>query len=95
MKLAAEKAEREAAEAKLRAEQAEAQAKANAERQRAEAKAREEAEAAAREKDKKHKAAINNAALDALIAGGMTEDAAKLAITLIAKRIIPNITIAY
>jgi chromosome segregation ATPase len=95
LKLAAEKAEREAAEAKLRAEQAEAQAKANAERQQAEARAREEAEAAAREKDKKHKAAINNAALDAFIAGGMTEDAAKLAITLIAKRTIPNVTISY
>lgn len=95
LKLAAEKAEREAAEAKLRAEQAEAQAKANAERQQAEAKAREEAEAAAREKDKKHKAAINNAALDAFIAGGMTEEAAKLAITLIAKRTVPNVSIAY
>jgi hypothetical protein len=35
------------------------------------------------------------AALEAFVAGGMTEDCAKQAVTLIAQRKIPNITIQY
>ncbi|WAD26641.1 hypothetical protein OS670_19935 [Pseudomonadaceae bacterium T75] len=102
LKLAAERAERERVEAQQRAEQAErdaeakAQAAAAAERQRqADEQARIEAEAKAREADKAHKAAINRAALEAFMAGGMPEDCAKLAVTLIAKRQIPNIQITY
>lgn len=102
MKLAAERAEREALEAKQRAEQAErdAQARADAaaaaERQRqAEEQARIKAEAEAREANKAHQKAINNEALAAFIAGGMPEECAKQAITLIAKRCIPHITISY
>lgn len=49
----------------------------------------------AREADKAHKAKINRAALDAFIAGGMPEDCAKQAVTLIAQRRIPNISISY
>lgn len=49
----------------------------------------------AREADKAHKAKINRAALDAFIAGGMTEECAKQAITLIAQRKIPAIAITY
>lgn len=52
-------------------------------------------QAAAREADKAHKAKINRAALDAFIAGGMTEECAKQAITLIDQRKIPAITITY
>lgn len=48
-----------------------------------------------READKAHKARINRAALDAFVAGGMTEECAKQAITLIAQRKIPAIAITY
>lgn len=101
LKLAAERAEREALEATQRAEQAERDAQARAEqaaaeRQRqADEQARIEREAKAREADKAHKKTINNEALAAFIAGGMPEECAKQAITLIAKRCIPHITISY
>ncbi len=102
LKLQAEQAEREKLEAQRRAEQAErdaaerAERAAAAERQRqADEQARVEAEAKAREADKAHKAAINRAALEAFVAGGMTEECAKQAVTLIAKRQIPNIQITY
>lgn len=102
LKLQAEQAEREKVEAQRRAEQAErdaqarAEAAAAAERQRqADEQARIEREAAAREADKAHKKAINNEALAALIAGGMTEECAKQAITLIAQRKVPHIVIQY
>lgn len=49
----------------------------------------------ARERDVAHRRSINRAALDAFVAGGMTEECAKQAITLIAERKIPNITIQY
>lgn len=49
----------------------------------------------AREADKAHKAKINRAALEAFVAGGMTEECAKQAITLIAQRKIPAISIQY
>lgn len=102
LKLQAEHAEREKVEAQRRAEQAErdaqarAEAAAAAERQRqADERARIERETAAREADKAHKKAINNEALAALIAGGMPEECAKQAITLIAQRKVPHITINY
>ncbi|MCP1651651.1 hypothetical protein [Pseudomonas nitroreducens] len=102
LKLQAEHAEREKVEAQRRAEQAErdaqarAEAAAAAERQRqADEQARIEREAAAREADKAHKKAINNEALAALIAGGMPEECAKQAITLIAQRKVPHISINY
>ena len=102
LKLAAERAEREKAEALQR----EQQAKADAERREAEAVAAEQRRVAAiaeaeakeakrREADKAHKTAINRAALDAFMAGGMTEECAKLAVTLIAKKAIPAISISY
>lgn len=49
----------------------------------------------ARERDVAHRRSINRAALDAFVAGGMTEECAKQAITLIAERKIPNIAISY
>lgn len=64
-------------------------------KRQADAKAAEEAETARREKDKAHKGTVNRAALEAFIAGGMPEECAKLAVTLIAKRVIPAVTITY
>lgn len=102
LKLQAERAEREKAEAIQR----EQQAKADAERQAAEAVAEEKRRVAAkaaadakeaerRERDKAHKSAINRAALEAFVTGGMTEECAKLAVTLIAKKVIPAVSITY
>ncbi|WP_122846283.1 hypothetical protein [Pseudomonas viridiflava] len=45
--------------------------------------------------DTSHKASINRSALEAFIAGGMPEACAKQAVTLIAQRKIPNISIQY
>lgn len=102
LKLQAERAEREKAEALQR----EQQAKADAERRESEAVAAEQRRVAAiaeaeaqeakrREADKAHKTAINRAALDAFVKGGMTEECAKLAVTLIAKKVIPAVSITY
>lgn len=49
----------------------------------------------AREANLKHRAKINNEALSAFVDGGLNEDAAKLAITLIAQGKIPNTRISY
>lgn len=102
LKLSAERAERE----KTEAIQREQQAKADAERRAADAviaeqrrvaalAAAEAAEAQRRERDKVHKASINRTALEAFVQGGMTEEYAKLAVTLIAKKSIPAVSIAY
>lgn len=91
LRLAAERAQREAIEAQRRAEIAAQEERARIQRE----KENEEAEAAAREKDKEHKKAINNKAVSDFIAGGMTEECAKLAVTLIAKKKISNISITY
>ncbi|WP_422422125.1 hypothetical protein [Pseudomonas sp. GZD-222] len=99
-------AEADCVAAEQRAEQeksaAEARAKAAAEQARLDERRRADAAAAeilrqqeAREADKAHKAKINRAALDAFIAGGMPEDCAKQAVTLIAQRKIPAIQITY
>jgi hypothetical protein len=95
-KLAAEqRAEQERLAAIEREKQAvEAARQAEIKRQ-ADAKAAEEAETARREDDKAHKGKVNRAALEAFIAGGMPEECAKLAVTLIAKRVIPAVTITY
>lgn len=86
-------AERLAAEQRAR-DAAEAARKAEIQRQADEA-ARIEAEQKAREADRAHKANINNAAVAALVAGGLTAEAAKLAITLIAQGKVPAVRIAY
>lgn len=92
---AEQRAEQERIDAEQRAAAA-AEAARQAEIQRqADERARAEREAAAREADKEHKAAINRAALAALIAGGMPEQCAKQAIILIARHKIPHITINY
>ena len=79
-----EKAERDSreTEARVKAEQA---AKIK----------REHEEAEKREANKKHKAIINNEAVKNLVNNGMNETNAKKAVTLIAKRLIPNVIINY
>ena len=98
----AEAAERQAKESDQRAVQAQADADAKAEaaaaaeRQRYLDEQKEIArQAALREQDQANKSKVNRAALDAFIAGGMPEDCAKQAVTLIARRQIPNVQITY
>jgi len=52
-------------------------------------------QAAQREADQAHRGKINRAALEAFVAGGMTAECAKQAITLIVQRKIPAITLTY
>jgi hypothetical protein len=92
---AAARAERQAKEAAERAErQAAAAVKAEQDRVAA-AELAAAAEQARREKDKKHKAAINRAALAALVAGGLPEECAKQCVTLIASGKVPAVSITY
>jgi hypothetical protein len=102
LKLQTERAERDRIEANSRAEQAirdsarRAEEAAGAERARQAAElAQAAADTKAREADKAHKTTINRAALAAFVTGGMTEECAKLAVTLIAKKAIPAIRISY
>ena len=70
--------------------------KIDAERKRiADEAAAVKAEEERREADKAHKGRINRAALKALIEGGLTEEDAKMAITLIAMGKIPSVRISY
>lgn len=106
LKLAAENAERrrveaeqraarEAKEAAERAEKAKAAA-VQAEKDRAAAAAAAEAAAAAkREANKAHRARINRAAVDALVEGGLSDEQAKLCVTLIASGKVPAVSISY
>lgn len=92
-------AEKKAESDRLAAIESEKQAVENARlaeiKRQADQKAAEEADTARREADKAHKGKINRAALEAFIAGGMTEDCAKLAVTLIAKGAIAGVKISY
>lgn len=97
-------ADRVAAEQRMKQERQDAARREEeaAEQARQEERRRADAAAAeilrqqeARERDKAHRASINRAALEAFVAGGMTEECAKQAITLIAQRKIPNIAITY
>lgn len=92
---AEQRAAQERQDAARRAEEAAERARQD-ERRRADAAAAEIVrQQEARERDKNHRASINRAALEAFVAGGMTEECAKQAITLIAQRKIPNIAISY
>lgn len=93
-----EAAERRELELKLQAEAAErraAEAEAKARREAEEKVKREAAEAERREQDKAHRSKINKAARDALMAGGLDQEAAEKAVTLIAQRSVPHVSIAY
>ncbi|MEG3078530.1 hypothetical protein R3F64_01500 [Halomonas sp. 5021] len=101
------KAEAERKEREYQEGIAKAQREAEAERQciqqeherreqaRLDAERREREEAERRQADKEHRKRINRAAMQAMIDGGMPEDCAKQAITLIAQSKVPNITINY
>lgn len=92
---AEQRMEQERHAAARRQEEAAEQARQE-ERRRADAAAAEIVrQQEARERDEAHRRAINRAALEAFVAGGMTEECAKQAITLIAQRKIPNIAISY
>ncbi|PUA19617.1 hypothetical protein [Glaciimonas sp. PCH181] len=66
------------------------------EKDRAVAEVKAEADATAkREANKAHLRKINIAAFAAFVAGGMTDECAKLAVTLIAKNMIPAVSISY
>ncbi|NUB24298.1 hypothetical protein [Azospirillum brasilense] len=103
---AAEQAERDRIEAARRAEEdrkaAEERARqreeaaARQERQRIEDERRAEEEAQRRrEADRTHRATVNNAAVSALVTAGLSDAAAKAAITAIAKGSVPHVAIAY
>ena len=95
LQMEAERAARERDEANRRAEQA---ARETEERLAREAEERRQAEAREtekREKDRAHRAKVNSAAVEALVKGGMKPEAAKLAITLIAKGSVPRVSISY
>lgn len=100
---AAANAEREAAarrelELKLQAEAAErraAETEARIKREADAAAAREKAETAKREADRAHKGKINRAAVAAFVSGGLPEDMAKTAVSLIAQKAVPAISISY
>lgn len=95
-RIAAEKqAEQDRQAAAVRAEQ-QAAAAVQAEKDRAAAEAKRIAdEAAARERNRTHKAAINRAAMESLIAGGISEECAKAVVTLIAQGKVEHVSIAY
>ncbi len=82
-------------EAEKNAERAAEQARLDEQRRQKEAADEILRQAAAREADKAHKAKINRAAMVAFMDGGMTEECARQAITLIAQRKIPAIAITY
>lgn len=106
LKIDAENAERRRLEAEQKAKQdaIDAQAKAEREKQAAieaerkrvtDAEEQAAREQAKREADTKHKAAINRAALAAMVENGISEECAKACIKLIASGKIPNIEINY
>ncbi|KAF1009531.1 MAG: hypothetical protein GAK28_00169 [Luteibacter sp.] len=94
-RVAAERAEHARVEAIRAAEQRAADEAARAERERKAEADRIEAENARRAADREHRKAINNAALAALVEGGIDENVAKAVITLIASGSIPAVSINY
>lgn len=95
LKEQAARAERQKQEAEEKAARAAAETEARVAREAQEKEARERAEAEKREANKRHRGKINKAAADALVAGGLSEQAAKAAVTLIAKGEVPAVSIAY
>ena len=106
LKLEAEQADQRRIAAEQRAEQERKDAIARAEKQASDAvkaeqeraaaaKLAEEAETAKRERNRAHKAAINRAAMDSLIAAGVPEDCAKKCVTAIAQGKVEHVTISY
>lgn len=95
-RIAAEKRAEEERKAAAERANREADAAVERERQRVQIERRAEEEATRkREQDRDHRAGINRAAVMALISAGLSEEAAKTAITAIAKGSVPRVTIAY
>lgn len=102
-RIVAEQAAKDADAARAKAEQDAAELAAKAAReaterakQEAEAKAaREAAELAAREKDKAHRARINNEAAASFVEAGFTEEQARKIVVLVASGKVNNIRISY
>lgn len=93
--IAAQRKIDEANEAAAAAQRREADTAARLQREADEKKQAEELESARREANKRHCGAINRKAVAAFVEGGMTEKAAMQAVTLIAQKAIPAITILY
>lgn len=91
----ANRAEQARKDAEQHAVEAARKARAEAEFEAAQRAEREAAETRRREQDRAHKASINRAALEALVAGGIAEDIAKTVITLIATGKVPAVKITY
>lgn len=87
---ASDRAVREANAARERAERDARETEERLRRETVEKEAKEQREREKREANKKHRAKVNNEAKDALVAGGVPEDHAKLAVTLIAQNSIPQ-----
>jgi colicin import membrane protein len=92
---AAERRERELTEQAAAAERKAAEAIAQAQRDAELQAARDRKDREDREANKRHCAAINRVAVQALVEGGLSEDLAKVAVTLIAKKQVPHISIKY
>lgn len=95
-----ERADRAVADAKAAEERAARAAQEAVERERREAAAKAKAEqeaAAKREKDRAHRASINGAAAAALVEGAsfLTREQAEAIVVLIAKKMVPAVSIAY
>lgn len=82
-------------EEKKAAEKRAQEAEEKAFRELEEKQAKEKAEADARAADKKHRGQINKKALDAFVVAGLDKETSKNVVTLIAKGMIPNVTINY
>lgn len=98
LKAAADEAarkDREHKEAIAAAERKAVEAAERTKRDAEQAALKEAAEKARREADREHRGAVNRAALAAFVDGGIAEDVAKQAITLIAAGSIPAVTINY
>ena len=94
-KFEAQRQQEEAAEILRQAEER-AHRSAQAERDRiAEEQRIADADARAREANVKHRRAVNTRAMNAFVDGGLDAESAKLAVTLIARRAIPAISIEY
>ena len=94
-RLDAERRELELQREKEAAERRAAETEARLKREAEQAKARDEADARAREADIEHRRSINREAMAALVKGGLDETYAMLAVSLIAERKIPRVTISY
>lgn len=94
-RLARIEAERLVLETQRRIEQERKDTEARIKREAQEKLDKEATDLAKREANQRHLKKFNNEAKDAFVAGGLTEEQAKLAVELIARKIIPHVSIVY